>query len=271
MLWNAKNGQAVIPGSEMPWVSFGQGKKALVLLPGLSDGLATVEGKALMLAPPYRRFFGEYTVYMFSRRKNIPHGFTVRDMARDQALAMEALGIRRACVMGVSQGGMIAQYLAADRPGMVEKLVLAVTAPYANASVLECVSRWIGFAEKGDHRSLMTDTAEMSYSPEHLKKYRLLYPALGKVGRPRDGYERFLANARAILGFDARDALKNVRCPALVIGGEGDRIVGAEASRELHALLPGSELFLYKGLGHAAYEEAKDFNSRVYGFLERSV
>ena len=50
--------------------------------------------------------------------------------------------------------------------------------------------------------------------------------------------------------------------------GEEDRIVGAAASRTLHEGIPGSELFVYPGLGHAAYEEAKDFNRRVLAFLE---
>ena len=48
------------------------------------------------------------------------------------------------------------------------------------------------------------------------------------------------------------------------------RIV-ALAPAELHARIPGSELFLYPGLGHAAYEEAPDFYSRVFEFLIRDM
>ena len=57
MLWNAKNGQADVGNGTMSYVSFGRGARTFVILPGLSDGLATVKGKALMLAGPYRRFF----------------------------------------------------------------------------------------------------------------------------------------------------------------------------------------------------------------------
>jgi pimeloyl-ACP methyl ester carboxylesterase len=32
--------------------------------------------------------------------------------------------------------------------------------------------------------------------------------------------------------------------------------------------IPGSELYVYQGLGHAAFEEAADFNRRVVDFLE---
>ncbi|MBQ1505551.1 MAG: alpha/beta hydrolase, partial [Erysipelotrichales bacterium] len=78
----------------MSYVSFGAGEKSLILLPGLSDGLTTVKGKALLLAKPYRMYFEKYTVYMFSRRDSMPKGYTICDMAEDQAKAMDLLGIR---------------------------------------------------------------------------------------------------------------------------------------------------------------------------------
>ena len=143
-----KNEKIAVGDTEMYYVSFGSGKRALIVLPGLSDGLATVKGKALLLAPPYRSFFKEFTVYMFSRKKEMPEGYTIRQMAEDQAAVMKALGIEKASVLGVSQGGMIAQYLAADHPEMVEKLVLAVTAPYANDTVKESVGTWIAMAKQ---------------------------------------------------------------------------------------------------------------------------
>lgn len=54
-----------------------------------------------------------------------------------------------------------------------------------------------------------------------------------------------------------------------MIGGDDDRIVGASAAIELADQIRGSELFIYKGLGHAAYEEAKDFHRRVISFLSK--
>lgn len=268
MLWNAKNGQISVGDSEMSYVSFGRGEKAFVILPGLSDGLTTVKGKALLLAKPYSRFLDRYTVYMFSRKDRLPAEYTIRQMAADQAEALRQLGLRGASVMGVSQGGMIAQYLAIDRPETTDRLVIAVSAPRANETIRACIARWIAYAEQGDHRQLMIDSAEMSYSEPYLKKYRKLYPLLGHVGRPAD-YGRFLSSARAILSFDASGELGKIACPALIIGGADDRIVGAEASFEMKERIAGSGLYVYPGLGHAAYEEAaEDFNGRVFRFLE---
>ena len=268
MLWNAKNGQVSVGNTEMCYVSFGRGDKALVLLPGLSDGLMTVKGKALFLAKPYKVFFDQYTVYMFSRKNDMPEGYSVCDMANDQAKAMQILGISKASVMGVSQGGMIAQFLAIDYPELLEKLVIAVSAPRVNEIIRECISRWMKFAEQGDHKNLMIDTAENSYSLEYLQKYRKIYPVIGAVAKPSD-YCRFLINANAILSFDAYKKLPQISCPTLIIGGEEDKIVGIQASYEMKERIPDSELYVYKGLGHAAYEEAADFNERVFRFLER--
>ena len=195
---NKVNGSVRIGDTDMYYVSFGSGAKKLVVLPGLSDGLMTVKGKAALLAGSYKKFFKDYTVYMFSRKNDMPKGYSIRDMAADQARAMKELGIDKACVLGVSQGGMIAQYLTIDYPQMVEGLILAVTAPYANKVATHAVKGWMDMAEKGDHIALMTDTAEKMYSRKYMEKYRKLLPVMGRLTKPKN-YERFFRNSEAIL------------------------------------------------------------------------
>ena len=263
-----KNGRVAIHQTDMYYMSFGQGSKNLVVLPGLSDGLTTVKGKALFLKAPYKRFLAEYTVYMFSRKNDMPEGYTIRQMAEDQALAMKELSISKAAVLGVSQGGMIAQYLAIDYPEMVEKLILAVTAPNANEVATDVVGAWIEMAKQGDHVRLMTDTAEKMYSKHYLEKNRKLFPLMARFTKPKS-YERFFRNASAILGFDAREELPKIGCPTLIIAGEDDHTVGNEAPYVINRSIPGSELCIYQGLGHGAYEEAKDFYEKIYRFCSR--
>ena len=53
----------------------------------------------------------------------------------------------------------------------------------------------------------------------------------------------------------------------MVIGGRQDKVVGAAASEEIAEKI-GCELYMYESLGHAAYEEAKDFNEKVYAFFK---
>lgn len=263
-----KNGCVPLDGTEMYYAAFGSGNRTMAVLPGLSDGLATVNGKAWILSLPYRKYLRDYTVYLFSRKNDMPEGYTIRDMADDQVLAMKLLGLDQVYLLGVSQGGMISQCIAANHPGMVTKLVLAVTAPYANDTVKENVSNWIGMAERGDHTALLTDTAEKMYSEQYLRKNRRAFPLLARFTKPAS-YDRFLRNAQAILDFDLRGELEKISCPTLILAGSDDQTVGNEAATELNRAIAGSELFVYDGLGHGAFEEAKDFYDRVFHFCSR--
>ena len=263
-----KNGSVTIDNTEMYYASFGRGAKKLVVLPGLSDGLATVKGKAFVLVFPYIRFLNNYTVYMFSRKNDMPEGYTIRQMAEDQAKAMKILGIEKANVLGVSQGGMISQYLAIDYPAMVEKLILAVTAPNANEVLTNVVSTWLDMVNDGDHTALMVDTAQKTYSEKYVEKNEKYFPVLARFTKPKS-YNRFLKNANAILTFDAREEMKNIKCPTLIIAGDNDKIIGNEAAYLLEKGISNSEIFIYEGLGHGAYEEAKDFYNRVFEFCGR--
>lgn len=263
-----KNGSVTIGDTDMYYVSFGIGEKKLVVLPGLSDGLATVKGKALILSLPYRKFFRDYTVYIFSRRNDMPEGYTIRNMSEDQVLAMKELDLDQAYLLGVSQGGMIAQYMAIDYPEMVTKLILAVTAPNANTVVKENVSSWIDMVKREDHTALMVDTAEKMYSEKYLQKNRKYFPVFARLTKPRT-YERFLRNAYAILEFDCRKELSKISCPTLIIAGSDDDTVGNDAAAEMNMAIADSELYVYEGLGHGAFEEADDFYERIREFYDR--
>lgn len=162
---------------------------------------------------------------------------------------------------------MIAQYLAIDNPEMVKKLVLAVTLSRQNETVQKAVSSWIRMAEANDYKSLIIDTAEKSYTEKSLKRYRMLYPVLTRVGKPKD-FNRFIIQANACICHDSYSELDKIKCPTLVIGGDSDNVVGNNSSEEIAERIKYSKIHIYKGLGHMAYEEAKDFNCRVIGFLD---
>ena len=253
-----KNGCLKLETGEMDYIRFGGGEKPLVMIPGVGDGLKTVRGMALPFALLYRALCRDFTVYVFSRRRELTPHMTTREMAADLALAMEALGLSGAAVVGVSQGGMIAQWLAIDRPELVSRLVLTVTLARPNPTMREVIARWTDMAERGDYRGVMLDTAERSYSEKRLRSARLSYRLLGSLGKPKS-FERFLIQTASCVTHDASAELRRIACPTLVVGDADDRIVTAEGSRELAAGIAGSRLKLYEGLGHGLYEEAPDF------------
>ena len=261
----AKNGRLGLSAGEMDYIRFGSGKRVLLMLPGVGDGLATVKGLAVPFALMYRALAKDFTVYVFSRRVHLPRHMTTRDMAEDVNEAMEKLGLAGAAVVGVSQGGMIAQWLALDHPDKVAKLVLTVTLSRPNDTVREAVALWSDMARRGDYKGIMLDTAERSYTPRRVRRARLTYALMGNLGKPKS-FERFLIQAESCLTHDAYDELGRIACPTLVIGGTEDKIVTGAASEEIAAKIPGSELYMYEGLSHGLYEEAPDFLKRVADF-----
>lgn len=95
-----------------------------------------------------------------------------------------------------------------------------------------------------------------------------MYPFIGKIGKPKS-FKRFLIQAASCISHNAYTELDKIACPTLVIGGDCDKIVGTTAAPAIDEKIGQSELFIYHGLGHAAYEEAKDFNERIFDFLMR--
>jgi pimeloyl-ACP methyl ester carboxylesterase len=263
----AKNCVLHVPTGTVDYIRFGRGRKTLIMIPGVGDGLKTVKGMALPFAFLYRSLAREYTVYVFSRRRMLSPGMTTRDMAEDLNMAMDALGLSSAFLVGVSQGGMIAQWLAIDHPDKLEKLVLTVTLSRPNATVKAVVDGWLTMADRGDYKGIMLDTAERSYSEKRLKRARLEYQLLGSMGKPKS-FDRFRIQALSCVTHNTYDLLDRIACPTLVIGGKEDAIVTGEASVEMAGRIPNGKLYMYDGLGHGLYEEAPDFLKRVSDFCK---
>ncbi len=265
MFYHAKNEILHLGTTTMDYVTFGTGTRPLVIIPGLS--IRGVKGAAASLAYMYRLFAKEFKVYVFDRKAEIPEGYTVREIAEDVAEAMRLLEIIDADIFGVSQGGMIAQYLAIDHPELVHKLVLAVTLSRNNETVERVIADWISMAEQEDFDGFVKDMLYKMYSDAYIRKYRLLLPIAAKFSKTKD-FGRFIVLAKACLTCNTYKELDKIKCPVLVLGGKQDKIVTGEASEEMAEKL-GCECHMYEELGHAAYEEAKDFNGRIYEFLRK--
>ena len=262
---HAKNCQLDLPFGTVDYIRFGSGKIPLVMIPGVGDGLKTVRGMAVPFALLYHSLARDFTVYVFSRCRGLPFGTTTWDMAEQLNVALQALDLFSVALVGVSQGGMIAQWLAINFPDKVGKLVLTVTLSRPNPTIEGVVERWITLAERGDYTGIMLDTAERSYSEKRLKLAKIEYRLLGSFGKPKS-FDRFIRQAESCVTHNAWNRLDYITCPTLVIGGEDDRIVTGQASREMSDRIRDCSLYMYEGLGHGLYEEAPDFLTRVREF-----
>lgn len=265
---HAKSGTVTLRDGAMEYIRFGSGPRNLIMLPGLGTSLRSIRGTQLPMALMYRVFAKDFTVWSFNRKSPMGEGCTTRDMARDQALAMVRLGIEKADIFGVSMGGMIAQWLAADYPEKVERLVLVVTCSRPNPVLQEAVGEWVSLAKAGDHAGFMASNLSRIYSEDYCRRNGWLTPLVGALTKPKS-YEPFFLQAGACLNHDVYDALPTIRAKTLVLGGGQDRCLGGDASREIAAKIPGAELKLYPQWGHGLYEEEKTFNRTVLEFLRK--
>ena len=254
-------------GWHFDYISFGKGDRPMLLLPGVGDGFRTAKGLALPFSLLYRTFARDFRVYVLSRREPLPKLWSTGDMAKDIACWMEAEGLEHADVVGVSQGGMIAQWLALLYPQRVRKLVLAVTAASPTPVMEQAISNWIRLARQRKFSAIMEDTARRSYTGAYQRQGILQSRLIGKLMPPKE-YERFLTLCHSCLTHNVSDRLCEITAPTLVLGGERDQVVGAQASLELARSIPHAKLHLYPGQSHGVYEqEMTDFNRRIKRFL----
>lgn len=251
------------PGFTMDYFAFGQGKKPLVIIPGM--GVRSIVLSQAAVADAYAGFAEEYRVFLFDYRRELPDGFTVREMAGDLAAVLRKLNIRGAAIVGISLGGMIAQYLAIDAPELVGKLVLGSTLTRHTEKSRRVFAEWARLARAENRTGLQRAITRRVYSPAFVQAYRQAFDAQAKAFTPEE-MARYARLCEACMGFSAMDELKSIRCPVLVMGCWGDRTLFPEGSLMLAKKLR-CDLFMYAGYSHAVYDEAPDYKRRITDFL----
>lgn len=255
--------KAEVNGFTMNYFRFGTGERTMVILPGLSIG--SVMPSAQLIADAYRIFADEYTVYVFDRRNEVTEGYTLSQMAEDTASVFQALGLSDIYLFGASQGGMMAMVIAIEHPELVSKLTLGSTAAAINEQMKETVSRWIELAQQGDASQLYLAFGEKIYPEEVYNASVELLKAAGAAVTAED-MERFVLMAGTMNDYDIVDRLKGIKCPTLILGALDDAVMGPQAS-ELLTAIPDSQLYMYEGYGHAAFDTAPDYKERMYRFF----
>lgn len=248
---------------EMEYIRFGSGKRAFVLLPGMS--LYPISKFADSVADAYSDFSDDYTVWLFERKKKMSAGYSAEQMARDTAEAMISLGISDADILGVSQGGMIAQYIAAYYPTLVRRAVFGSSMAYANPFAVKSIGKWRDLAFSGDVPALLRSFYELLFSPETAKSALSSLSPSQMTATPEE-LSDFIVLSDAVINFDARSVLPLIKCPVFVIGSDNDRVLSPEGSRDLAALLH-CPIYMYPSYGHGVYDEAPDYRERVLAFF----
>ncbi|MDO5297490.1 MAG: alpha/beta hydrolase [bacterium] len=246
------------------YLKFGKpGGQPLVILPGLS--VKSVMELADAIAEAYRIFADRYEIYLMDRRSDVPSVYSVRDMAKDTEAALDALKLSQCDIVGFSQGGMIAQVIAAERPDLAHKLVLGSTTAKVTDYERKLFLGWARLAAANDLDGLTRSLLTHIYSDDFCRQNEAAYSAYIHSASPED-LKRFIIFSKGMEDFDASGQLKDISCPVLVLGAKQDKIISPHASEDLQKKLR-CQSYIYDGYGHAVYDEAPDYKDKVLNFL----
>ena len=241
------------------------GRPALVFLHGMGSSSADWAWQVGTFAETHRVL----TVDLRAHGQSSDPGdwFTVEQLAEDVAALLAHLDEPPAHLIGLSLGGATALALALQYPARVRSLT-AVNgfAKYIPASR--------GGMQRALRRTWLLLTAPMPAvaefiagglfpAPEQKIFYKAAVASLSKNHR-----RTYWAAMRAVLRFDARPRLPDLRVPTLIIAGENDGTVALAAQMTLRQLIPGAQLLVIPHSGHATpYDQSEAFNRAVLEFV----
>ena len=207
------------------------------------------------------RFVIRYDHRDTGRSRTDPPGapsYTGDDLAEDPVRLLDALGIGRAHVVGVSMGGGIAQQTAIEHPDRVASLTLMSTSPLTGGPDLP--------APTAEARALFDDPppdpdwSDRDAVVRHLVEGERAfagpcYDAAATLETARRVAERSIdpaaaANHFLVEGRAPQGTLADVAAPTLVLHGEADPMFPPEHGAALAAAVPGARLVLLSGVGH---------------------
>ena len=198
--------------------------------------------------------------------------YSIGLFAQDTARLMDALGVDRAHVLGISMGGYIAQELAINFPEKVRSLVLGCTGAGGDRAALMAPDRLAKF------------TANEGLTPEEilLKDVDIYFTDALIEGRP-DFIEQFIEISlrhyqpldaferqfNACLKHDTLGRVGRISVPTLIMCGDDDPLVPHQNSLILKELIPQADLELFPGGRHCFFIEFADqFNQSARSFLK---
>jgi pimeloyl-ACP methyl ester carboxylesterase len=199
--------------------------------------------------------------------------YSIKIFADDTVGLMDALNIKKAHLLGISMGGMIAQEIVLNYPERVEKLVLCAThcggAKYILPSpeIMEILMKGTeGMTpEEGTELmiSLIFTEDFIKNNPDYIERTR---ENILKEYIPDFSYQRQIG---AAMKFNSGRRLKKVKTPTLIVQGRKDVLVQPQNADLLAKLIPGSRVAYFDNSGHAVHsQETEIVNKTILEFLE---
>jgi len=169
--------------------------------------------------------------------------------------------------MGVSLGGYIAQYFAADYPDYVKQLIVASAAYRVSDEGRKAPEHWLALARENRWSEFYRDIARVTLAEYHGVFSRLLAPL---IRQPECHPDDFLVSLEASLLHDGREVLPLIHVPTLLIGGTKDIFFPPSMLQETAQSIPRVILRYIEGGGHSVSAlRRREFENILMDFLHR--
>ncbi|MER6137606.1 alpha/beta hydrolase [Streptomyces sp. NPDC001815] len=238
-------------GLVLPYAEAGYPEGApVVFVHGLADSWWTFE-------PLLRQLPGTLHGYAPTQRghgdaERPEEGYGPQDFAGDLVEFLDAVGIRRAVLVGASSGGVAARLVAGSHPDRVAGLVLAgVPATLADKP---------GATALGESIQNLADPVPRAFVEELLDGLTARPLARGLLATLAEENLKVPARVwretmRGLLETDLAATLRGILVPTLVLWGDADSLLPRADQQLILDTIPGATLVVYEGAGHVLYWE----------------
>ncbi len=248
-----------LDGMQVHYRINGDGAETVVLLHGTAASLHTWEGWTKVLEKNYRVV--SFDLPAFGITGPEPNGIYTRERYLkfiDDVLI--ELGVDSCYMAGNSFGGYMAWSFTVANPEKVKKLAILNSSGYPRGDQPTPISfrlqkmEWLKpIVTKITPRSLVRKSVKMVYyddskaTEDKVERYHEMLL--------REGNRAGLMGKSLQVKYDYVDEIKEIQCPTLIMWGDDDQLVNADAAPRFHADIPNSELLIYENMGHVPMEE----------------
>ncbi len=204
-----------------------------------------------------------------------PEGvYSTELFADDVAAFMQAVGIQKAHIFGLSLGAATGMWLAAKYPDRVKSLSLHSGWTKADPFIKTVVEGWQVMAKAlgSVPEMVILGIFPWCFTPElYAAKPDYIQSLADFVrGRPAQPLAAFLQESNAVMAHDVEAQLSRINAPTQITFGRYDMVTSTRFADRMKGSIRGSELVIFEECAHAPiYEKVEEFNQKTLAFLQR--
>ena len=257
--------------NSMAYAQWGDGPKTLLMIPG-GPGNSIPGGWFLRVtAAPILPLLDEgFSIWLVTRKQDMPDGHSVEDMAADYAELIHAeFDGRVDVVFGASYGGIIAQYVAANHSDTFDHIVVALAACEVRNSEVD-YNYALALSEGRDTEAgtIMVNSLYPGIPFQWMARLGGRLLARLEASAEHEHFRKdILTEGEAEVAFNSRPVLPTIEVPVLLINGGEDAYFPIDLIEETARLIPNCTSIIYEGKSHVRAATDKRLTTDILEFI----